>query len=153
MAVRRACPSSGASRLQLLRQQPRFARRTFSTAPRAADIAALASNERAALALLQKQIEMQIDLQAQNQKPTKLAVLGVPMACGQPLDGTDAGPAIARERGLLGQLEALGYDTIDDGDIATPGSQDGDPVALSRVGKVRLASPSPRLASAAARLS
>ena len=123
MAVRRACPSSGASRLQLLRQQPRFAR-ALSTAPRAADIAALASNERAALALLQKQIEMQIELQAQNQKPTKLAVLGVPMACGQPLDGTDAGPAIARERGLLGQLEALGYDTIDDGDIATPGSQE-----------------------------
>ena len=134
MAVRRACPSSGASRLQLLRQQPRFARRTFSTAPRAADIAALASNE--ALALLQKQIEMQIELQAQNTKSTKLAVLGVPMACGQPLDGTDAGPAIARERGLLGQLEALGYDTVDDGDIAVPGSQDDDPVVLSRDGTV-----------------
>lgn len=67
---------------------------------------------------------------------TKLAVLGVPMSCGQPLKGTEDGARIARERGLLDMIGELGYETSDAGDIEVTGTRDDDPISYSSCGRV-----------------
>jgi arginase len=56
-------------------------------------------------------------------------VLGVPMDLGADRRGVDMGPSAIRYGGLADQLEALGLDCVDGGDIAVPRPEAGDPDA------------------------
>jgi arginase len=49
--------------------------------------------------------------------PHTCRVIGAPMTYGQPYAGTDGGPELLRERGLLQKLSALGWRVHDHGDL------------------------------------
>lgn len=50
-------------------------------------------------------------------KPKTVSVIGAPMTFGQPFVGTDTGPTMLREAGLLSSLSALGWRVQDQPDI------------------------------------
>jgi arginase len=54
-------------------------------------------------------------------------ILGVPMDLGADRRGVDMGPSAIRYGGLAGQLERLGYDCVDGGDLAVPNPEERDP--------------------------
>jgi arginase len=58
-----------------------------------------------------------------------IRVLGVPMDLGADRRGVDMGPSAIRYAGLARQLEALGADCTDGGDISVPRPEERDPDA------------------------
>lgn len=56
----------------------------------------------------------------------KVSIIGVPMDLGQKRRGVDMGPSAMRYAGLIEEIEALGYDVHDYGDIAInrPGAKE-----------------------------
>ncbi|MFC6865409.1 arginase [Halomicroarcula sp. GCM10025817] len=58
---------------------------------------------------------------------SNVRILGVPMDLGADRRGVDMGPSAIRYGGLAGQLERLGYDCVDGGDIAVPNPEERDP--------------------------
>uniref|UniRef100_A0A2C9M9J1 Arginase n=3 Tax=Biomphalaria glabrata TaxID=6526 RepID=A0A2C9M9J1_BIOGL len=58
----------------------------------------------------------QIMPQQQNNKET-LGVIGFPFSKGQPRNGTEHGPNVLREAGIITSLQSLGVNVIDHGDI------------------------------------
>jgi len=58
--------------------------------------------------------------------PKSCSVLGVPFSWGQPLAGTDIGPSLMRERGLLKSLNSLEWRVREEGDLdlVLPGRDD-----------------------------
>ena len=56
-----------------------------------------------------------------------LRVVGVPMDLGAGRRGVDMGPSAIRIAGVGEALRALGYDVIDDGDVAVPAPETRDP--------------------------
>jgi len=58
-----------------------------------------------------------------------IRILGVPMDLGADRRGVDMGPSAIRYAGLATQLEALGADCTDGGDIAVPRPEELDPDA------------------------
>ena len=66
----------------------------------------------------------------------KLSLLGVPISLGQSIYGTEKGPKVLRDKGLLEQLNRMGHDIIDHGDVDIYNPQSGDPIALSIYGDV-----------------
>jgi arginase len=50
----------------------------------------------------------------------KVTLLGVPMDLGASKEGADGGPEAVRRAGIQGQLESLGLDIVDGGDIDVP---------------------------------
>jgi len=65
-----------------------------------------------------------------------VALLGVPASDGQPLKGAEDGAKIARERGLLEQIRAVGHYTVDCGDIDVIAADPDDPISYSACGRV-----------------
>ncbi|MFC7020922.1 MULTISPECIES: arginase [Haloarcula] len=58
---------------------------------------------------------------------SNVRILGVPMDLGADRRGVDMGPSAIRYGGLAGQLERLGYDCVDGGDLAVPNPEERDP--------------------------
>jgi arginase len=56
-------------------------------------------------------------------------ILGVPMDLGADRRGVDMGPSAIRYAGLARQLEAIGIDCVDGGDLAVPRPEERDPDA------------------------
>jgi len=56
-------------------------------------------------------------------------IIGVPMDLGADRRGVDMGPSAVRYAGLSDQLEALGVDCTDRGDVAVPRPEETDPAA------------------------
>eukprot|EP00903_Cladosiphon_okamuranus_P012729 g11900.t1 len=63
--------------------------------------------------------------------PRTAAVIGAPGQFGQPLAGTDKGPSLMREAGLLGSLAALGWRVEEMGDVDMTGPPGGADPALA----------------------
>ncbi|EMA10180.1 arginase [Haloarcula vallismortis] len=59
----------------------------------------------------------------------QVRVLGVPMDLGADRRGVDMGPSAIRYGGLADQLEGIGIDCVDGGDIAVPRPEERDPDA------------------------
>lgn len=51
------------------------------------------------------------------QNPKTVSIIGAPMTYGQPFVGTDSGPNLLREAGLLNMMTSLGWRVEDHGDI------------------------------------
>ncbi|WP_262176914.1 arginase [Haloarcula laminariae] len=58
-----------------------------------------------------------------------IRVLGVPMDLGSDRRGVDMGPSAIRYAGLASELEALGVDCTDGGDVSVPRPEERDPDA------------------------
>jgi len=58
-----------------------------------------------------------------------IRILGVPMDLGADRRGVDMGPSAIRYGGLASQLDALGYDCTDGGDLSVPRPEESDPDA------------------------
>lgn len=70
------------------------------------------------------------DLSANDVTRRPIEVVGVPLDLGAGLRGVDVGPSAMRHAGLVPRLRALGYETIDRGNLSTPVSEEiveGDP--------------------------
>ena len=65
-----------------------------------------------------------------------VALIGVPMSCGQPLQGTENGVNIVRERGLFGMISELGYKVEDTGDLNIIGTQEDDLISYSKCDRI-----------------
>ena len=66
----------------------------------------------------------------------KAALLGVPIASGQSLNGIEIGPEMLRRRGLSQYINDLRYDMIDLGDLKVIAPHLDDPISLTECGKV-----------------
>ncbi len=59
--------------------------------------------------------------------PKTVSIIGAPFTYGQPLAGTDKGPALLRENGLLDNLVKLGWRVEERGDVPLPHPTSMDP--------------------------
>jgi arginase len=57
----------------------------------------------------------------------RIQIVGVPMDLGAGRRGVDMGPSAIRIAGVSQQLRALGYEVLDDGDVAVPSPEARDP--------------------------
>jgi arginase len=61
-----------------------------------------------------------------NPKRNRLRMVGVPMDLGSGRRGVDMGPSAIRIAGIGGQLQELGFEVVDDGDVAVPTPESRD---------------------------
>ncbi len=61
-----------------------------------------------------------------NPKRNRLRMVGVPMDLGSGRRGVDMGPSAIRIAGIGGQLRKLGFEVVDDGDVAVPTPESRD---------------------------
>lgn len=52
--------------------------------------------------------------------PRVVSLVGAPMWLGQPIDGTDKAPALLRARGLVKDMQRMGWRVKDHGDVKMP---------------------------------
>ena len=70
-------------------------------------------------------------------QPKVAAVLGAPMTLGQPKAGTDDGPDMLRDAGLLKELKGLGWGVDDQGNLSMPEHSESDPKLDPKYGLAR----------------
>ncbi|CAI5742269.1 unnamed protein product [Hyaloperonospora brassicae] len=69
--------------------------------------------------------------------PKTVSVIGAPMTFGQPLPGTDGGPKLIRDAGLLKTLKKLGWAVDETGNLEYVAPTSEDPVLDSQYGKAK----------------
>ena len=66
-----------------------------------------------------------------------MRIVGAPMTLGQPLNGTDNGPDLLREKGLIQGLTKLDWRIEDTGNLEFPKSSSQDQLLSSSLGKAK----------------